>query len=242
MSQASSGGEAASARVISAGLSDAQARLVGWLYLATIVCGLFAELAVRSRVRADDAATTLSNVDQHQLLYRAGEAADLVMLCCYVVITALLYRLFAPASRSLSLVAAYFSLVGTAVLAVAGLLHLLPLTLLERPTIAGASEVAQLALALHAKLYGLSIIFFGAYCLLVGWLAISSRLLPRPVGLLMMAGGITHIVCRFLWVLTPTMLEFIPPPISLLPLLSEAAFAVWLLLFGLSRVSPPLPA
>ena len=242
MSQARSvGGETATALMFDR-LPDAQARLVGWLYIGTIVCGLFAEVAVRSRVRADDAATTLLNIGRQQFLYRAGEAADLVMLCCYIVITALLYRLFAPAARSLSLVAACFSMIGIAVLAVAGLLHLLPLTLLESPTIAGASEFAQLALALHAKLYGLSVVFFGVYCLLIGWLAMSSRLMPRSVGLLMMMGGLTHIITRFLWILTPSTLAFIPSPINLLPLLGEAVFALWLVLFGLRRVSSPSPA
>lgn len=242
MSQARSVDREAATHEMFGGLPDAQARLVGWLYIGTIFCGLFAEVAVRSRVRADDAATTLLNIGQQQFLYRAGEAADLVMLCCYVAITAILHRLFASTGRSLSLVAACFSLVGISLLAVAGLLHLLPLSLLEAPAIVGADEIAQLALALHAKLYGLSLVFFGFYCLLVGWLAIASRLMPRPIGLLMMAGGLTHIITRILWILTPATLASIPSPINLLPLLGEGAFALWLVLFGLRRVSSPSPA
>ncbi len=242
MSQANSVDREAETLALSRVLPDAQARLVGWLYIGTIFCGLFAEVAVRSKVRADDAATTLLNISQQQSMYRAGEAADLVMLCCYVAITAMLHRLFASTGRSISLVAACFSLIGISVLAVAGLLHLLPLGLLETPAIAGAAEIAQLALASHAKLYGLSVVFFGFYCLLIGWLAISSRLLPGPIGLLMMVGGLTHIIIRFLWILTPATLASIPSPIHFLPLLGEAAFALWLVLFGLRPVSSLSPA
>lgn len=219
-----------------AGISDTAARLAGWLYLGTILCGLFAELAVRSRIRAGDAATTALNIAQHQALYRAGEAADLLMLSCYITVTALLYRLFAPTSRSIALIAAGFSQVGIAVLAVAGLLHLTPLTLLESDTWVHADGIAQLALDLHGDLYGISLFFFGIYCMLIGWLCLSSRLLPTPVGVLMMAGGLTHTVTKLLWILAPQVLHLVPRPINLVPLLGETALAVWLMLFGLRQL------
>jgi hypothetical protein len=125
-------------------------------------------------------------------------------------------------------------MIGIAVLAVAGVMHLLPLRLLAEPTLASA-EIAQLALELHGTLYGISLFFFGAYCVLTGWLCLASRLVPRVVGLLMIAGGLTHVITRVLWILAPQTLVFVPRPLNLLPLLGEAVLALWLLVFGLRR-------
>lgn len=218
-----------------AGISGMQARLAGWLYLGTIGCGLFAELAVRSRMRAHDASATALNIAQNQGLYRAGEAADLVMLACYIVVTALFYRLFLPAGRSTALVAAGFSMIGIAVLAVAGLLHLVPLALLETRSLTATEGAAQFALELHGDLYGISLFFFGVYCTLIGWLGLKSRLLPRIVAGLMIVGGATHNLTRMLWVLAPEVLRMVPQPVNMLPLAGEAALAVWLIVFGIRR-------
>lgn len=215
------------------GLSDRGARLAGLFYLGTIAGGLFAEIGVRSRLQADDAATTLANIGANETLYRAGELSDLIMLICYVVVTALFYRLFAPAGRSLALIAAGFSLVGIAVLAVAGVMHLLPLRLLMEAELSGRADMAQLALRLHGTLYGISLVFFGIYCVLIGWLCVATRLVPRTVGVLMMLGGMTHVTTRALWIIAPQALDLVPRPVNTLPLLGEAAIALWLLAFGL---------
>lgn len=228
-------------RTGAAGLSQPQARLAGLFYLGTIVGGLFAEIGVRAQVRSEDAATTLANIRHHEMLYRMGEASDLFMLGCYVAVTALLYRLFAPGARSLALAAAGFSLVGIAVLTVAGLLHLIPLRLLADPALAGRADIAWLALGFHGTLYGISLFFFGTYCMLIGWLCLSSRLVPRFVGALMLIGGLTHVVTRCFWILAPQVLELVPRPLNSLPLVGEATLALWLLFFGLRRGKPVPP-
>ncbi|WCT73840.1 DUF4386 domain-containing protein [Sphingomonas naphthae] len=211
--------------------SPAQARLAGAFYLGTIVAGLFAELAVRARFRA--AGDLLAAIARQPLLYRAGEVADLVMLCCYIVVTGLLYRLFVPAGRTVSLIAAGFSLVGIAVLAVAGLLHLAPLALAADPAALDVNAVARLTLDLHGDLYGISLVFFGVYCTLIGWLAFRSALLPRAAGVLMALGGLTHVITKALWLLAPAVA--VPRPILMLPLLGEAVLALWLLVFAIRR-------
>lgn len=215
------------------GIADPAARLAGLLYLGTIAGGLYAELGVRASVRAGDAVTALHNIQQSPGFYGAGEAADLVMLGCYIAVTALLYRLFAAFARSTSLVAAGFSLVGIAVLAVAGVFHLAPLALIGEGAAADSARLTQLALRLHGNLYGISLVFFGVYCVMIGWLCIASRWLPRTVGVLMIAGGLAHLLSRSVWLLAPHAAGLIPAPVAMLPLLGEAALAVWMLGFGL---------
>ena len=212
---------------------DRIARLAGLLYLCTIISGLFAEIAVRGHMRSHSAARTAENIFGQQDWYRLGEAADLIMLCCYIAVTALLYRIFAPAARSLALVAAGFSMVGIAVLAVGGVLHLAPLAIMGQSALAQPNELVWLVLNLYSSLYTISLVFFGMYCVLTGWLCITSRLLPVSVGLLMIVGGLVHVITRFLWIAAPAIQKAIPGPINMLPLLGETALAVWLLLFGI---------
>lgn len=215
------------------------ARLAGLLYLGTIATGIFAEAFVRGGVaiRGDGAATARA-IALNDGLYRAGAAADILMLCCYVAVTMLLYELLGGAGRQLSRIAAAFSLVGIAVLAVDTLLHLAPLALLHggwtpQLPLPQRDALIGLALDLHGDAYGVSLIFFGIYCALIGWLALRSAMLPRLVGWLMIVGGLSHVFARFAAILSPGLSASLPGAINLAPLIGEAALALWLILFGL---------
>jgi hypothetical protein len=92
-------------------------------------------VSIRHFVRAKlvvsvDAAATAHNILRHELLYRLGFLGDVLALL-YILYTLLLYSLFRPVSRSLSLLAAVFSLVGCAVQAVLLLFLLAPLHVLK---------------------------------------------------------------------------------------------------------------
>jgi hypothetical protein len=225
-----------------------KARLAGVFYLGTIAAGIFAEVGARGRIRADSDVATAANIAAHTGLYRLGEAADVVMLCCYIVVTALLYELFGRTQRTLSLVAAGFSLTGIAVLAADGIFHLAPLALLqsglpapERDTLIG------LSLSLHGDLYGVSLIFFGVYCVLLGVLAIRTRLVPVAVGALLILGGASHLLTKTAGIVSPELAASLPRLMNLAPLIGEAALAIWLLAFGGRRkpsasASPEYPA
>ena len=216
--------------------ADAQlkARLAGLFYLVTIGAGIFAQAGSRLAVLGDSDAATAANIAANTSLYRAGEAADLVMLCSYVVVTALLYELFARTERTLSVIAAGFSLMGIAVLAANGGLHLAPLALLESGGLPTAQRDALigLSLTLHGALYGVSLVFFGVYCVLLGVLTMRTRLAPRPVGVLLALGGLVHVLTRMGAVVSPEAVAQLPKLLNLAPLLGEASLALWLLLVG----------
>lgn len=227
--------------------SHLKARLTGIFYLGTIAAGVFAEAVVRgSLVVPGNGRETAANISRHEWLYRAGEVSDLVMLACYIVVTALLYELFAASSRSLSLTAAGFSLTGVATLAANGLLHMAPLALLDGAPhrgigMAETQSLVQLSLRLHGQVYGISLVFFGIYCMLLGWLAIHSGRLPRWLGALMIAGGLCHLVSRTAALLAPDLARALPSQIGMIPLLAELAFALWLLIVGARPSDRPHP-
>ena len=217
-----------------------RARVAGAFYLLTIIMGVFAEVFVRGTlVVGDDSAATAANIMAHVPLYRAGLAADLIMLACYIAVTLLFYGLFKPVGRSLSLLAAFFSLIGIAVLAVNSLTHVAPLVFLGGAHYLSAFETTQLqalalmSLKLHARGYNISGVFFGIYMLLLGYLIFRSGFLPRILGVLMAVGGLSYLTDSFAIFLLPMLVARLPD-IGIIGGIAELALCLWLLAMGVN--------
>jgi Domain of unknown function (DUF4386) len=217
-----------------------KARIAGVFYLITIITGVFAEIFVRGAlVVRDDAAATATNILAHESLYRFGLAADLIMLVCYLAVTLLFYDLFKPVSRSLSLLAAFFSLVGIAVLAVNSLNHLAPLVFLGGAQYLSAFETTELqalalmSLRMHARGYTIGGAFFGIYMLLLGYLIFRSGFLTRILGVLMAIGGLSFLTNSFAVFLLPTLTAHLPD-IGMLGGIAELALSLWLIVTGVN--------
>lgn len=84
-----------------------------------------------------------------------GFAAEIISPVCYVAVALLLYEIFKPVNRSVSLLAAFSSLAGCTIGAMSSLL-------------------ALMCLELRAQASGIYMVFFGAYCLLIGYLIVRS--------------------------------------------------------------------
>jgi hypothetical protein len=118
-----------------------KARIAGALYLLSVVTAAFTELFVRGRLNI---------------------AGGLIAVAVMVVVTLLLYDIFKPVNRSLSLLAAFFSLVG----------------------------LTFEAIRLQPRGVNVAIVFAGFYCLLIAYLIFRSTFLPRILGGLMVIGGL----------------------------------------------------
>ena len=108
-----------------------KARLAGLCYVLMIPAGFGMFLRGRLVVKGD-AAATAANILAHEPLFRLGLAGDLLVVACYLAVTALFYELFKPVNRSVSLLAAFFSLVGCAIQGFACVFELAPLVVLVR--------------------------------------------------------------------------------------------------------------
>ncbi len=118
-----------------------KARIAGALYLLSVVTAAFTELSVRGRLNI---------------------AGGLIAVVVMVVVTLLLYDIFKPVNRGLSLLAAFFSLVG----------------------------LTFEAIRLQPRGVNVAIVFAGFYCLLIGYLIFRSTFLPRILAGLMVIGGL----------------------------------------------------
>lgn len=179
-----------------------RARMAGLCYLLMFLAGALATFGRRGLIITGDAAATATNIMAHQSAYLLGFAGDVLVVATYVAVTALFYRMFKPVSRSVSLTAAFFSLVGCAIQAVACLFELAPLTILGGSHYLSAFNVAQLqslaymSLRFYSQTYGIALVFFAFFDLLTGYLIFNSTFLPRILGIFMML-GVSGIA--FLW-------------------------------------------
>jgi Domain of unknown function (DUF4386) len=214
-----------------------RARIAGVFYLLTIVARMFVEIFVRNRlVVSDDAAATATNIMAHEPLWWWGFAADMISFASYVALTALLYELFKPVSRNLSLVAAFFSLVAAVVQTISSLFHLAPLFVLGGAPYLRVFTAEQLqALALvflklrAAAYHNIGLVFFGLYCLLVGILILKSTFLPRVLGGLMVLAGLSYVLF-----LSPPLVRSLQPYILVFPGVGQISLCLWLLVIGLN--------
>ena len=132
-----------------------------------------------------------------------GDAVSLVSDACYIAVTLLFYAMFRPVNRGVSLIAALFSLVGCAI-TILDLFHLAP------------SHVSPL-------------LFFGPYCLLLGYLIFRSTFLPRILGVLMMFAGLGWLVF-----LLPSLAHSLSLYIEGVGILAEGLLMLWLLVRGVN--------
>src|SRR6266850_4125911 len=108
------------------------ARIAGVLFLLSVVAGGFGEAYIPSKlIVSGDAAATVANLKNFDVLYRLGFAAFLVESLCDITLALILYALLKPVSRELSLLAAFFGLIGTALFAFAELFYFAPVVIMQ---------------------------------------------------------------------------------------------------------------
>ena len=92
--------------------------------------------------------------------------------------------------------------------------------------------LALLYLDAHKYGYILGLAFFGVSTLVVGYLALSSRQLPRPLGVLLVLAGAGYLIDTFSFFIVPGY-DGSASPIVLAPApVAEVGFALWLLTRG----------
>ena len=126
-------------------------------------------------------------------------AGGLIAVSAMIAVTLLFYSILSPLNRSLSLLAVCFNLVG----------------------------LAFAFLRLQPQGVNIAVVFDGFYCILIGYLVLSSTFGPRILGGLMALGGL-----GWLSFLSPTLANYLAPYSLAFGLLGEGSVCLWLLVIG----------
>jgi len=129
---------------------------------------------------------------------------NLIATACYVAVTLLFYQLFKPVNTGVSLLAMLAGLAGCAMGAL--------------------STLGRAPIDLNP------LVFFGCYCLLIGFLILRSTFLPRVLGVLMAFGGL-----GWLTFVSPSLAGSLSPYNFAPGIIGEFALTVWLLVKGVDE-------
>jgi hypothetical protein len=132
----------------------------------------------------------------------AYDAVNLIAYAFYIAVTLLFYLLFKPVNKGLSLLAALFSLAGCGI------------------DLRGLFSPAPYKIS--------SLVFFGPYCLLIGYLIFRSTFLPRFLGVLMAFAGLGWLI--FLSPLASDLSTYL----KILGFVAEASLMLWLVVKGVN--------
>ena len=224
-----------------AGASPRQlARTAGALYLINIVAGAFAIGLVPAVLVGPDMATTAHNIQAHELLYRLGLVAHVVVDVTNIPMAVIFYDLFKVVNRRLALLDVFFTLVATSV-EVAGIpSQFTPLVLLGSSNYTSALPPAQLhALAylpgdlstIDYSIYG---VFYGFDFICVAYLVLKSTFLPRAIGALLAIDALAYLADGFANMLAPGFAAHLVPWIGLPTIIAEGSLCLWLLMVGVN--------
>jgi Domain of unknown function (DUF4386) len=211
------------------------ARAIGVVYLLYFLTAFFGAYLMKGLVVFGDAATTANNILAHESLYRSGFAVGLIANTIYIAMTALFYGLFEPVNRRISLLAAFFGLVGCAIQIFSGVLQLAPLVILGDSQLLNAFRVEQLqaaallCLKLYSQAFSVALVLFALYDLLIGYLIFRSTFLPRILGVLLMLAGVGWLT--FVW---PPLATAVSSYVVPLGGLAELLLMLWLLVKGVN--------
>jgi hypothetical protein len=89
--------------------------------------------------------------------------------------------------------------------------------------------LASLFLELYGQVVNICFVFFGVYCLLIGYLIFGSAFLPRILGVLMAFAGLGWVTF-----LSPPVATYLRPYILVLGVIAELALMLWLLVMGVN--------
>lgn len=213
-----------------------KARMAGVFQVLEAVTAAGGEVFILgSLVVTGNAAATAANILGHERLFWLGFALSLIAVPFHLAWTLLLYDLFKPVNRSLSLFAAFIMLVGCAIQAVTSLFYAAPLLVLKGGSALSAFSPEQLhSLAfvfvkLNTYAFDIYLVFFGFWCVLIGYLIFRSTFMPRVLGVLFAISGL-----GWATYLSPPLAHYLFNFINAASAIGELPLMVWLLVMGVN--------
>jgi hypothetical protein len=207
-------------------------KVAGVLLLVSVVAGGFGEAYAPAKlIVANDAAATVANIKSSEFIYRLGFATFLIESFADITLALIFYALLKPVSKELSLLAAFFGLIGTALFAVAELFYLAPTLLMTGGPLNAFSTVQiEELILLSFRFYQFAVLIFSGYYgiawILRAGLMFRSGYVPKFLGVLMGIGGLGFLARNFLLILAPA---YASPLLLMLLFPGTLALMVWLL-------------
>ncbi len=210
------------------------------ILIMTIAAVLATDLTIGSLVVTDNAATTTNNIIASEMLFRIGVFSWLIILICDVLAAWGLYVFLKPVNKDLSLLMAWLRLVYVAILGIALLNYIKVLLLISSDNFISALGTeqfqSQVMLLVEAfdNMWSFGLIVFGLHIFLLGYLALKSGYIPKIFGILLIIAFVGYVITNLgnLFIHAYSDYKIIVGYIFIIPMLSEVALGLWLLIKG----------
>ncbi len=218
------------------------ARIAGLFYLVVIATGLFAEIFVRQAFKVPgDALSTATNIQSSEMLFRLGVVADIVNFICGLPCVLIIYFLFKRINKFLLQLALLFVIIQTAIIAVNLLNQTSTLLILCNNAYLASFQpnqlaaLSQLSLNIQGVGYAIGLVFFGFYCLFVGYVIYKSKMVPKLIGILYIISGIGYLMNSFTMLLSKGFANPVFAYLAIPIFIGELSFCLWLLIKGIDN-------
>lgn len=219
---------------ITSRVSDA--RWTGVFYLGLAVAGLAGFMFVRSEIYvADDAGATLANLVDQAPLARLGIAADMTVVLTQALAALWFFRLFRRDDSFAAGAIAAFGFVNATAILVATAFSATALAVAEDAALAAGGDQAatvQTLYELNGATWDLGGMFFGLWLIPMGYVVVTSRLMPAALGWVLMAGGVAYVVSTYLTQVAPDAPTWVSTALIGVATIGEFWMIGYLLIFG----------
>lgn len=213
------------------------ARLAGALYLIVVLTGMFSLLYIPSKLIVwTDAQLTFNNIQASETLFRFGIYSGIVCYTAFLLLPLVLYKLLNHINKTHALAMVALALTSVPV-SLFNLSHKLAvLTLISKPEYLSQSDLrAQVLMQLEFYNNGIDIaaVFWGLWLFPFGYLVFKSGMIPKILGIFLVAGCFGYIINITGGLLYPDYQKLgISGIISLPSALGEIGTCLWLLIAG----------
>jgi len=216
------------------------ARIAGFCYLIVIATGLFSEVFVRQALKvSNDALATAHNIQTNEMLFRWGFVADLINFVVGIPTILIIYHFFKKSNKIILQIALALVIIQTGIIAVNLLNQITPLLLLGNDTYLNTFQPNQLAtlsllsLNIQSQGYGIGLVFFGFYCILIGYVIYRTGAIPKIIGVLYAVAGICYLINSFTMFLSKGFANPLFIYLAIPIFIGELSLCLWLLIKGI---------
>lgn len=216
------------------------ARLAGIAYLGLGISGVLGFLLIRSQLfEPGDAAATAMNLIEREGLARLGIAADLTVVLTQSLAALYFFKLFRDVNTFAAGSLAAFGFMNSAAVLVATAFSATALEVALDGAAPTAAATALLLYDLNTAAWGVGGLFFGLWLIPMGWLVLRSGFMPRPLGWVLIAGGLGYMLSAYTSYLVPNA-DALAGALTVPASLGEFWMIGYLLIIGVrpARVAP----
>lgn len=210
----------------------------GLLYLAIILCGLFAGIVRSEIVDLNNLDNTLLNIINYEYLFRFGFLADVIMAICDALIAVFFYQLLKHVSPIWMASVTVLRFIQTAIIAVNVLNMFKPLAKLAGVELTIDSswlviaDSIQLDMQMFEYGYLLSGMFFGLSCVIFGRVIKKSQVFPKFWGAAMSIAGSAYLLNCIFHFLNFDLASISQIAVVVIAVPVELGFCIYLLIKG----------